>query len=101
MWPDGCYDLSWSHHSMSRFFDALKEASRSRSNAYGNPVGGGWETLASNGNELLNEAIATAAAAQPVWTPEPKLTATPAFPPKALQELAADAMVNSFTPRMQ
>src|SRR5260370_20850382 len=98
MWPDGCYDLSWSHHSMSRFFDALKEASRSRSNANGNPVGGEWETLASNGNELLNEAIATAAVAHPVLTPQPKLTATPALPHKDLPDLATRPQDNSLAP---
>jgi len=53
---------------MSRFYDALKEASRSLSKADGNPVGG---TLASDGNELLNEAIARAAVTPPVLTPDP------------------------------
>jgi capsular exopolysaccharide synthesis family protein len=53
---------------MSRFYDALKEASRSLSKANGNPVGG---TLASDGNELLNEAIARAAVTPPVLTPDP------------------------------
>lgn len=86
---------------MSRFFDALKEASRSRPNADGNPAGGEWETLASNGNELLSEAIASAAVAHPVLTPEPKLTEMPALPPRDLPDLAAPPPDNSPAPKIQ
>ena len=86
---------------MSRFFDALKEASRSRPNVNENPAGGEWETLATNGNELLNEAIASAAVTHTVSTPEPKLTATPALLPKDVPDLAARPEDKSFGSKIQ
>ncbi len=44
---------------MSRFFDALKEASRSRPTTNGSPVREDWEALASNGNELLTNDLSS------------------------------------------
>ena len=61
--PDACPNVPWNHHFMSRFFDALKEASRSRSTAERERRSArNWEALVPDGNELLNEAIASAAA---------------------------------------
>lgn len=62
---------------MSRFFDALKEASRARSTPNGNPVREDWDAVASHGNELLNEMMASAAAASPALAPEPEQTPVP------------------------
>jgi capsular exopolysaccharide synthesis family protein len=58
---------------MSRFFNALKEASRSQSNGM-SPVREEWEALAAGTNELLNEAITTAAAVPPIPVEEPEIT---------------------------
>ena len=84
---------------MSRFFDALKEASRSRSNA--NPIGGEWGTLTSNGNELLNEAIASAAVTLPISTAEPERTETPALPHEELADLATEPQIGPLTPKIR
>jgi protein-tyrosine kinase len=73
---------------MSRFFDALKEASRSRSKPNESEGGENWEALVPGGSELLNEAIASAAtAAAPALAPEPERSAPPAIPQEALFDL--------------
>src|ERR1035438_5897976 len=84
---------------MSRFYDALKEASRSQSNANGNPLGGGG-ALVSDVNEPLHETIASAPVTPPVLTPEPVLTETPALPHDELVDLATQPRTGSFPPKI-
>ena len=85
---------------MSRFYDALKEASRSQSNANGNPLGGGG-ALVSDVSEPLHEAIASAPVTPPVLTPEPVLTETPALPHDELVDLATQPRNGSFPPKIR
>jgi capsular exopolysaccharide synthesis family protein len=82
---------------MSRFYDALKEASRSLSKANGNPVGG---TLASDGNELLNEAIARAAVTPPVLTPDPGPAEMAAMLDDELVDRGAQPQNSSFATKV-
>ena len=75
---------------MSRFFDALKEASRSRSKPNESDGGGNWEALVPDAtqlldaNELLKEAMASAAAPAPALAPEPEREEPPAALPEEL-----------------
>src|ERR1035441_9010317 len=72
---------------MSRFYDALREASRSLPKSNGNTVGG---TLAPDGTELRNEAIACAAAIPTVLAPDPEST--------EMAEASVDEFVELGTP---
>ena len=72
---------------MSRFYDALREASRSLPKSNGNTVGG---TLAPDGNELRDEAIACAAAIPTVLAPDPEST--------EMAEASVDEFVELGTP---
>jgi capsular exopolysaccharide synthesis family protein len=72
---------------MSRFYDALREASRSLPKSNGNTVGG---TLAPDGNELRDEAIACAAAIPTVLAPDPEST--------EMAEASVDELVELGTP---
>ncbi|MCX6628938.1 MAG: CpsD/CapB family tyrosine-protein kinase [Candidatus Solibacter sp.] len=92
---------------MSRFFDALKEASRSQLPANGRPAGGEG-ALVSNGNELLEGMIASAPVAPPVLTPEPELTPEtelPGTPALSLDdepaELSTEPQHGSFVPKIR
>ena len=77
---------------MSRFFDALKEASRSRPKPKEGEAEGNWEAVLPNGSELLMESIASATAAAPVMAPERKREAEPEprQSPAALREEPAE-----------
>lgn len=87
---------------MSRFYDALKEASRSPSKANGNPVEGAGGVV-SDGNELLNRAITSAPVTPPALTPEsePERSETPALPHDELVELAARPETGSVAPKIR
>jgi capsular exopolysaccharide synthesis family protein len=78
---------------MSRFYDALKEASRTRPQADAKSAtwtaafdlkqaegNGATAAMTSDVNELLNEAMAAAAVNPPVQAPEPELAGTPELP---------------------
>src|SRR6476620_6648732 len=88
---------------MSRFFDALKEASLSRSKPNGSEGGENWEALVPDGRELLHEAIASAAtAAAPAVAPEPERSASPAAPQEALVDLlGAPPQNRPIAPKVQ
>jgi protein-tyrosine kinase len=81
---------------MSRFYDALKEASRSLPKANGDTVGG---TLESDGNELWNAAIASAAATPPVLTPDPEPTERAEMPDHEL-DLGTQPQNGSFASKV-
>jgi capsular exopolysaccharide synthesis family protein len=85
---------------MSRFFDALKEASRSRPNANGNAARDEWQAVETDAHELLNEAISSAAVTPSVLRPEPKRTETPvpALPHGGPVETATQQQNGAFSP---
>src|SRR5580765_7128085 len=89
---------------MSRFFDALKEASRSRSKPNESEAEGNWEAVIPNGSELLMEAIASATAAAPVMAPEPEPNQSPAplhEEHEVLVDLSAQAQNRLLAPKIQ
>ena len=85
---------------MSRFYDALKEAGRSRSKVSGDAVAGDG-AFVSDVNELLYEAVSRAAVTPPVSTPEPELTETPVFPHEESVDLATQPQNGSIAPKIQ
>ena len=90
---------------MSRFFDALKEASRSRPKPNESEAEGNWEAVLPNGSELLMESIASATAAAPVMAPErapePEHRQSPAVLQEELAELVAPPKIRPPAPKVQ
>ena len=85
---------------MSRFYHALKEASRSKLN--GNPVGS-EEALASAVDELLNEPTTSRPVRPHASEPDPQRIETPALPHDELTDLAPqpqDALRASEIPKI-
>ena len=72
---------------MSRFFDALKEASRSRPTTNESPVQQDWDALASDGNDLLTEALASVAAPRTHLAEEREQAVTAELPHPDLTEI--------------
>ena len=86
---------------MSRFFDALKEASRSRQKPNESEAEGNWEAVLPDGSELLMESIASATAAAPVMAPEPELRQSPAVLQEELADLIAPPEKRPPAPKVQ
>jgi capsular exopolysaccharide synthesis family protein len=92
---------------MSRFFDALKEASRSRSKPNDIDDVGNWETLVPDApqlldaNELLKEAMASAAAPAPAFAPAPEREEPPAALPEELLGPVARPAARPVAPKVQ
>src|SRR6266849_4435099 len=92
---------------MSRFFDALKEASRSRSKPNESDGGENWEALVPDASdlldarELLKEAIASAAVTAPVLAPEPERSEPPAVLHEELADLGAQPQHRPLAPKIQ